>query len=291
MSYLGNTPAARFSAMAKQTITGDGGTGYTLTHAVGNEQEIEVFVNNVRQEPGSGKAYTVSGTTLTMTGNVASTDDFYVVYQGKAQQTATHPPTFPLTATTGTFSGGVTANGGLNVATIKDSTGTNTAITIDSSGDLTMSQASVDFWRLSANFTTNGATITGWERPDDGYNAAVNGLTESSGIFTFTKTGLYKIDMSVLAQNATSGDGSFGAIAFVSSDSGGSYDQAALTYSGDTDTGSNNSSSLQFVVNVTDISTYRIKFLADSLSSGTFISGVSTHNTTCFSCIKFAPAQ
>ncbi len=111
MSYLGNTPAARFSAMAKQTITGDGGTGYTLTHAVGNEQEIEVFVNNVRQEPGSGKAYTVSGTTLTMTGNVASTDEFYVVYQGKAQQTATHPPTFPLTATTGTFSGDVTTTG------------------------------------------------------------------------------------------------------------------------------------------------------------------------------------
>ena len=112
MPYLGNIPAARFSAMAKQTITGDGGTGYTLTHAVGNEQEIEVFVNNVRQEPGSGKAYTVSGTALTMTGNVASTDDFYVVYQGKAQQTATHPPTFPLTATTGTFSGALSATTG-----------------------------------------------------------------------------------------------------------------------------------------------------------------------------------
>ena len=166
-----------------------------------------------------------------------------------------------------------------------------TAITISSGEDLTLSQASVDLWRLAANFTTSGATITGWERPDDGYNASVNGLTESSGVFTFTKTGLYKIDMSVLAQNATGGDGSFGAIAFVSSNSGGAYDQAALTYSGDTDTGSNNSSNLQFVVNVTDISTFRIKFYADSLSSGTFISGVSTHNTTCFSCIKFAPAQ
>jgi hypothetical protein len=180
----------------------------------------------------------------------------------------------------GTFSGGVTMGGTLAV------TGATTL-----TGEVTESQASVDLWRLAANFTTSGATITGWERPDDGYNASVNGLTESSGVFTFTKTGLYKIDMSVLAQNATGGDGSFGAIAFVSSDSGGAYDQAALTYSGDTDTGSNNSSNLQFVVNVTDSSTFRIKFLADSLSSGTFISGVSTHNTTCFSCIKFAPAQ
>jgi hypothetical protein len=110
MSYLGNTPAARFSAMDKQTITGDGGTDYTLDHAVGNEQEIEVFVNNVRQEP--SVAYTVLGTALTMTGNVASTDDFYVVFQGKAQQTATHPSGRELQATTGTFSGALSATTG-----------------------------------------------------------------------------------------------------------------------------------------------------------------------------------
>ena len=86
MGYVGNQTTTAFTSMAKQDITGDGGTGYTLDHAVANAQEIEVFVNNVRQEPGT--AYTVSGTTLTMTGNVASTDDFYVVYQGKAIQTS-----------------------------------------------------------------------------------------------------------------------------------------------------------------------------------------------------------
>lgn len=75
--------------MDKQTITGNGGASYTLTHAVANAQEIEVFVNNVRQE--AGVAYTVSGTALTMTGNVASTDDFYVIYQGKALQTVVPP--------------------------------------------------------------------------------------------------------------------------------------------------------------------------------------------------------
>ena len=85
MAYIGNVPADKYTTFDKQTITGDGGTGYTLDHAVANAQEIEVFVNNVRQEP--GVAYTVSGTALTMTGNVASTDDFYVVYQGKAIQT------------------------------------------------------------------------------------------------------------------------------------------------------------------------------------------------------------
>tara|TARA_R100001460_G_scaffold7408_1_gene18909 strand:+ start:2123 stop:2950 length:828 start_codon:yes stop_codon:yes gene_type:complete len=89
MGYVGNEPSVNFTSFAKQDITGDGTPNYTLTHAVANANEIEVFVNNVRQEPTS--AYTVSGTALTMTGNVASTDDFYVIYLGKAIQTTVPP--------------------------------------------------------------------------------------------------------------------------------------------------------------------------------------------------------
>ena len=86
MPYMGNPLAAAFSTINKQVITGNGGVNYTLTYSVGSSQDISVFVNNVRQEP--GVAYTANGTSLTMTGNVASTDDFYAVFQGKAQQTA-----------------------------------------------------------------------------------------------------------------------------------------------------------------------------------------------------------
>ena len=103
MPYIGNPPAERFTSFAYQDLTGGSGTSFTLDNAVGNPQEIEVFVNNVRQEP--GVAYTVSGTALTMTGSIASTDDFYVVFQGKAIQTATHPSDRALTATDGTFTG------------------------------------------------------------------------------------------------------------------------------------------------------------------------------------------
>jgi hypothetical protein len=85
MPLQGNPLAAAFSTINKQTITGNGGTNYTLDFSAGSDQDIEVFVNNVRQEP--GVAYTVAGTSLTMTGTVASSDDFYVVFQGSAQQT------------------------------------------------------------------------------------------------------------------------------------------------------------------------------------------------------------
>ena len=96
MAYIGNIPAEAYTSFDKQTITGDGGASYTLDHAVANVNEIEVFVNNVRQEP--SVAYTVSGTALTMTGNVAASDDFYVVFQGKAIQTVVPPDDSVTTA-------------------------------------------------------------------------------------------------------------------------------------------------------------------------------------------------
>lgn len=85
MPYLGNVPAEAYSQMSYQDLTGGSGTSFTLDYPVGNENEIEVFVNNVRQEP--TVAYTTAGTALTMTGTITATDDFYVVFQGKAQQT------------------------------------------------------------------------------------------------------------------------------------------------------------------------------------------------------------
>ena len=86
MGYVGNEPLELYVSKRSQSLTGNGTTGpYTLTHSVSAAQDLEVFVNNVRQEP--GVAYTASGTALTMTGTVASTDDFYVVYDGFAHGT------------------------------------------------------------------------------------------------------------------------------------------------------------------------------------------------------------
>ena len=56
----------------------------TLSQTVGNTNEIEVFVGNVRQDPHS--AYTVSGgTTLSFTAAPPTgTNNIYVVYIGKS---------------------------------------------------------------------------------------------------------------------------------------------------------------------------------------------------------------
>ena len=86
MAYVGNRPADTFHTTVKQSFTPDSSTtAFTLSQSVSNENEIELFINNVRQEPGTGKAYTANNTTLTMSEAPTTGDDMYCIFQGKAQ--------------------------------------------------------------------------------------------------------------------------------------------------------------------------------------------------------------
>jgi len=87
MPYIGNQPAESFTSFATQEFSTSATTSYTLDHAVTNENEIALFINNVRQQPGSGKAYTATGTALTLSAATASTDTMYCVFLGRALQT------------------------------------------------------------------------------------------------------------------------------------------------------------------------------------------------------------
>ena len=82
MPYLGTSPADNYKNVAKQTITGTGASSYTLDYKVTSANELEVFVNNVRQEP--GVAYTASSTSITFTTALEASDDCYIIFQGRA---------------------------------------------------------------------------------------------------------------------------------------------------------------------------------------------------------------
>jgi len=86
MAYLG-TPidtTNQFQSLQGKRFSGDGSTtAFTLDIAPSSTLDIEVFVENVRQDPNS--AYTLSGTTLSFTGAPPSgTNNIYVVHQAKA---------------------------------------------------------------------------------------------------------------------------------------------------------------------------------------------------------------
>jgi hypothetical protein len=86
MAYVG-TPidtTNQFQSLQGKRFSGDGSTtAFTLDIAPSSVFDIEVFVENVRQDPNS--AYTLSGTTMTFTGAPASgTNNIYVIHQAKA---------------------------------------------------------------------------------------------------------------------------------------------------------------------------------------------------------------
>jgi len=91
LAYIGNIPAESYASFETETFSVSATTNYTLSHAVTNENEIRLVINGVVQQPGSGKAYTASNTTLTLTSATQSGDSMYAVYLGRALQTVNPP--------------------------------------------------------------------------------------------------------------------------------------------------------------------------------------------------------
>jgi hypothetical protein len=139
MAYVG-TPidtTNQFQSLQGKRFSGDASTtAFTLDIAPSSVFDIEVFVENVRQDPNS--AYSLNGTTLTFTGAPPSgTNNIYVVHQAKAVGTI-NPPTGSVTNDTlasGSFSN-ITGTGTLTsfTSTGIDDNASSTALTIASDG-------------------------------------------------------------------------------------------------------------------------------------------------------------
>jgi hypothetical protein len=96
MAYIGHSASGNFTTKpSKDTFSGDGSTtAFTLSEGA-TTNTVDVFVENVRQEPTT--AYTVDGTTLTFTAAPGSgTNNIYVVNRGPLQLSATHPAAQPF---------------------------------------------------------------------------------------------------------------------------------------------------------------------------------------------------
>ena len=82
MAYIGKKPSDITRAIATyDTFTGDGSTTtFTLTQGAASANDLTVVVNNVRQEPGSSKSYTLTApTSLVFNTAPAASDEIYVV--------------------------------------------------------------------------------------------------------------------------------------------------------------------------------------------------------------------
>lgn len=141
MPYIGNRASSAFNSITKQDLTGQSGNSLTLNTSVANQNDIALFINNVRQEPTA--SYTASGTTVSLVGySVAGTDDIYVIYLGKGQQTVAPPDGSVTSAKLGTgvvhglgiFKGDSTQNLGAIIRVHENELNTNTTIDANTNG-------------------------------------------------------------------------------------------------------------------------------------------------------------
>ena len=87
MAYIGNVPAEKYTALTQQTFSTPTGTSFTLSQAVTNSVDIDLYIDNVKQDP---TTYSVSGTALT-TSTIASPSTMYCIFNGRTTETVNPP--------------------------------------------------------------------------------------------------------------------------------------------------------------------------------------------------------
>ena len=92
MAYLGPPPSQTPANPTSQYFSGNGSTTtFTLNRPVNVAEDLNVYVNNVAQQPGAGKSYTASGTNLIFDAAPdAGTNNVYVVYVQAISSCHTH---------------------------------------------------------------------------------------------------------------------------------------------------------------------------------------------------------
>ena len=137
-----------------------------------------------------------------------------------------------------------------------------------------------DQWRVTSNFTGDANPIaTNWERNDTNFDKIGTGMSESSGIFTFASTGIYKIEFEGVSQHtaqdrwhnwkieATTNDSAYSLIS-------GTGDSGVHTESS---TSQYNSAIATVIFDVTNVSTHKVRFVIDANDASATTQGASTY--------------
>jgi len=198
----------------------------------------------------------------------------------------------------------------LKVDTIQDTAGNNiinessNTITIGASGDTTNivgtlqnngaalafgSLTQADQWRLSANqqLTTNDITAN-LERVDDtGFGYIGNGMSQSSGVFTFPATGIYRVEVNATFHSTNgAGDSRYLMVRTQTTTNNSSYANVAraITHIDNFQNADISTSCASIIyLDVTDTSNVKVKFTTSSATqSGYYLDGTTSDNYTTF---------
>jgi hypothetical protein len=133
----------------------------------------------------------------------------------------------------------------------------------------------MDQWRLANNLAVGANSTTGiysgWERNDNNFAQIGSGMTESSGVFTFPATGIYRVDCRWNVFATGSNNRYVSIRTELSTDGGSSYNQIAVAFTNIPNLGETlDHATSDFVVDVTNASNFKIRTVASSNFAFTF---------------------
>ncbi len=148
----------------------------------------------------------------------------------------------------------------------------------------------MDQWRLANNIGLGANTTAGlysnWERNDNNFAQIGSGMTESSGVFTFPVTGIYRVDCRWNVFNASTNNRYVSVRTELSTDGGSNYSVIANAITNLPNLGETiDHATCDFVVDVTNPSNFKIRTLASSNEAFTFAGnqwgGIAANSQTC----------
>ena len=163
----------------------------------------------------------------------------------------------------------------------------------DGNGNLTfVNPGGISFsqqWRLTSNKSTSSSTSdisANLEVVDsDGYGGLGGTMTQSSGIFTFPSTGIYLIMAKGSYAVSGGGQSDYNEMDLHTTTDGSSFNRAAIGWCCIV-SGGYGTASCDFMFDVTNTSTHKVKFRGASESSSAYLTANTNDNQTHFTFIR-----
>jgi len=295
MAYIGKQPVVGNFQVCDAISVVNGQAAYTMqVNSTNVEPEnanhMLVSLNGVLQKPGS--SFTISGSTITFASNLVTNDVIdFIILLGDVLNIGT--PSDGTVATASIAANAVTAaklnNDIVSGLTALGATPADTdEFLVSDAGTIKRVDYSyikgggitqADTFRLSAAQVNDANPISSnIERVDtDGFSTLGDGMSVSSGTFTFPETGYYFIQFNGLTYGAQSNGMN---MRIMTTTDNSSYDEAAFAQSLHVGSGYHQfSNQCNFIFDVTNTSTHKVQFKLDGTAGGQLFGSTSSNHT------------
>ena len=163
----------------------------------------------------------------------------------------------------------------INVNTLSAQSGT--TISVASGHTLNAGTTHYDCYELTSNITSDGVVTSNLARETAANRTLVTnigtGMTESSGIFTFPETGIWKVTCHIYAVNASADSILMNTV--TTNDNFSTEDNAAIAKMGNNSSSSplGGGASSEVLLDIQDTANDKVKFEAVSIASGSYFVG------------------